>query len=152
MRKLIFFVFFSQGLDPDGPIYCFPTAKSTDLRLDESDANYVQVISTSGGFLGCDLYSATQTYHPNGGTPLQPACLEPQSFPASPLFCAHDLSTDYFRLALNKTYDFGARRCRGYLFYQKCICDCGIIDRLGFYAKGTPGKFYLSVRGKPPYI
>ncbi|KAG5878265.1 hypothetical protein JTB14_026701 [Gonioctena quinquepunctata] len=59
------------GLDPAGPLY---TEVSTENRLDPTDAEFVDVIHTNGGFFGYKDPCGHVDFFPNGGGPLQPGC------------------------------------------------------------------------------
>ena len=58
------------GLDPAGPKF---TNAEKDFRLDESDANYVDVIHTNAGVLGTSQRVGDIDFYPNGGKH-QPGC------------------------------------------------------------------------------
>ena len=59
------------GLDPAGLYF---TTVSSDFRLDESDASYVDVIHTDAGVLGTNRRDGDVDFYPNGGS-RQPGCL-----------------------------------------------------------------------------
>ena len=59
------------GLDPAGLYF---TTVSSDFRLDESDASYVDVIHTDAGVLGTNRRNGDVDFYPNGGS-RQPGCL-----------------------------------------------------------------------------
>ena len=61
------------GLDPASVHFI---TDRTDLRLDESDALYVDVIHSNAGVLGTTIPSGHTDFWPNGGI-LQPGCQEP---------------------------------------------------------------------------
>ena len=61
------------GLDPASVHFI---TDRTDLRLDESDALYVDVIHSNAGVLGTTIASGHTDFWPNGGI-LQPGCQEP---------------------------------------------------------------------------
>uniref|UniRef100_A0A1B0CAW3 Lipase domain-containing protein n=1 Tax=Lutzomyia longipalpis TaxID=7200 RepID=A0A1B0CAW3_LUTLO len=60
------------ALDPALPN--FQRFKDPDLRLDASDADFVDVIHTSGGTLGAYAPIGSADFYVNGGTPPQPGC------------------------------------------------------------------------------
>lgn len=62
------------GLDPAGPLFSIPSAVSSKYRLDASDAEFVQVLHTSGGSLGTSLKSGHADFYPNGGKAPQTNC------------------------------------------------------------------------------
>lgn len=59
------------GLDPAGLYF---TTVSSDFRLDETDASYVDVIHTDAGVLGTNRRDGDVDFYPNGGSG-QPGCL-----------------------------------------------------------------------------
>ena len=64
-----------SGLDPAGPFF---KEVQTSFRLDESDAQYVDVIHTNAGDIldfnfGTTLASGHTDFWPNGGS-MQPGC------------------------------------------------------------------------------
>ena len=59
-----------SGLDPAGLYFI---TVSTSFRLDESDAQYVDVIHTDAGVFGTTLASGHTDFWPNGGSS-QPGC------------------------------------------------------------------------------
>ena len=68
---LCLFVVGLTGLDPAGLYF---TTVSSDFRLDESDASYVDVIHTDAGVLGTNRRDGDVDFYPNGGS-RQPGCL-----------------------------------------------------------------------------
>lgn len=62
------------GLDPAGPLFTLPSVVSSEYRLDQTDAQYVQVLHTSGGSLGTATKSGHADFYPNGGTAPQRNC------------------------------------------------------------------------------
>ena len=59
-----------SGLDPAGLYFI---TDPTSFRLDESDAQYVDVIHTDAGVVGTTLASGHTDFWPNGGSS-QPGC------------------------------------------------------------------------------
>ena len=59
-----------SGLDPAHPFFI---TNRTSFRLDESDAQYVDVIHTDAGVFGTTLASGHTDFWPNGGSS-QPGC------------------------------------------------------------------------------
>lgn len=71
---ILFFIIFSMlGLDPAYPLYVF---SGPSARLTASDAKFVDIIHTDGGVLGYPWAIGHADFFPNGGTPLQPGCVE----------------------------------------------------------------------------
>lgn len=63
-----------SGLDPAAPLYEYPQEEILDERLDQSDAEFVDVIHTNGNHLGVIHAVGHVDYYPNGGE-TQPDCL-----------------------------------------------------------------------------
>jgi pancreatic triacylglycerol lipase len=59
------------GLDPASVLY---GGSPIDERLDSSDAEYVEVVHTSGGYLGYVDSIGRVDFFPNGGAWPQPGC------------------------------------------------------------------------------
>ena len=62
------------GLDPAGPLFTIPSVVSTNYRLDQSDAMFVQILHTSAYTLGSGVKSGHADFYPNGGKAPQPNC------------------------------------------------------------------------------
>lgn len=60
------------GLDPALPL--FEDVADLKDRLDDSDAEFVEVIHTAAGILGMSSPVGHADFYPNGGTPFQPGC------------------------------------------------------------------------------
>lgn len=60
------------GLDPALP--SFDHYKEADQRLDQTDAQFVDIIHTCAGTLGLFAPIGHVDFYPNGGTPSQPGC------------------------------------------------------------------------------
>ncbi|XP_063697054.1 pancreatic lipase-related protein 2-like [Culicoides brevitarsis] len=144
------------ALDPAGPSFTQPTVVHEKLRLDPSDAKYVQTIYTTKLLLGSSIDVGHQNFHPNGGLNPQPACLTPigRSDELTPglLACSHNIAHTYFRFALNPKNVFKARECNSVVNFQLGLCLRGRADKMGIYAKRKKGKFYLSTTAFEPYV
>lgn len=62
------------GLDPARPGFEFARLEKKGLK--KSDAAFVDVIHTSGGFTGCSHAMGHVDFYPNGGKSPQPGCQE----------------------------------------------------------------------------
>lgn len=60
-------------MDPAGP--GFQVLLSTDMRLDETDAEFVDIIHTAAGSAGYYFPLGHADFYPNSGKPPQPGCL-----------------------------------------------------------------------------
>jgi len=59
------------GLDPALILFSFHDPTS---RLADTDASYVDVIHTCGGWMGFEKPIGHADFYPNGGSPSQPGC------------------------------------------------------------------------------
>ena len=66
----MFHMFHVPGLDPAGPLFW----DSPKIRLDKSDAGFVDVIHTCAGYMGYKDPIGHADFYPNGGTWVQPGC------------------------------------------------------------------------------
>lgn len=87
--KLPIYIFYSEGLDPAAPYY-FDT--HIDVRLDQSDAEFVDVIHTNAPFVGTITRSGHLDFWPNGGL-LQRGC--------EPSKGMHKISAFLFRISVS---------------------------------------------------
>jgi hypothetical protein len=62
---------FFLGLDPAGVLF---SSSGPEERLDSSQAKLVDVVHTSGGFLGFKKRIGHRDFYPNGGAWPQPGC------------------------------------------------------------------------------
>lgn len=61
------------GLDPAGLLFTYPMIVAPEKRLDDTDADFVQVIHTSAKPLGAQICLGDADFWANGGK-FQPAC------------------------------------------------------------------------------
>ena len=64
---------FLTALDPAFPGFMTP---DTNTRLSSSDAKFVDVIHTDGGFFGFPYSIGHADFFPNGGIAVQPGCVQ----------------------------------------------------------------------------
>ena len=62
-----------EGLDSASPFF---TNEAVELRLDPSDADFVDTIHTDGDLLGTPQDHGHIDFHPNGGKSQPPGCSE----------------------------------------------------------------------------
>lgn len=63
-------------MDPAFPLYMFGGDTG---RLSYNDAKFVDVIHTDGGIFGYPWALGHADFFPNGGTPLQPGCVQEET-------------------------------------------------------------------------
>lgn len=144
------------ALDPAGPLFTQPTVIDEKYRLDQSDAQYVQVIYTTKFMLGAGIDVGHQNFHPNGGINPQPPCITPigRSEELTPglLVCSHNIAHVYFRFSLNPKNVFVGRECNNLVNFRLGVCFGGVMDKMGMYGEKLTGKFYLSTSAFEPYV
>ncbi|XP_071042187.1 pancreatic lipase-related protein 2-like [Parasteatoda tepidariorum] len=149
------------GLDPAGPYF---DHAPKEVRLDRSDAIFVDVIQTNAGK---NLYEGSGTddmvghavFSPNGGN-RQPGCkYKPTKRPrgysglqSGPL-CSHRRSVDYFKSSIN-TCKYTSYACFSYEAFKDGHCkNTPYKNRIGFHAVKPPYQlnYFLDTSGKAPY-
>ncbi|XP_026750752.2 pancreatic triacylglycerol lipase-like [Galleria mellonella] len=127
------------ALDPAGP--CFAQVEP-DLRIQSSDAEYVDVIHTNAGIAGMEEPVGDADYYPNGGSE-QTDCVRAT--------CSHSRAWQLFAESTVNLQAFPSIRCESWTAFQNGTCDHEI-SYMGYPSKpGTKGLFYLQTRGESPY-
>ncbi|XP_013165485.1 PREDICTED: uncharacterized protein LOC106116274 isoform X1 [Papilio xuthus] len=128
-----------SALDPAGP--CF-THVDADLRVKDSDADYVDCVHSDSGVYGMKEPIGHADYFPNGGNS-QPGCLLQT--------CSHSRSWLYFAESLLERTAFAAKRCPSWEHFKRDQCD-DEVSYMGIDSKpGTKGKFFLQTGFLFPY-
>ncbi|XP_044765632.1 lipoprotein lipase-like [Coccinella septempunctata] len=132
------------GLDPASPLF---TLHNIDDRLDTTDADFVEIIHTSGGRLGFLSPIGHADYYPNGGTS-QPGCFL-DVFGS----CAHSRSYMYFAESIrDKVREFRAFKCDSYSHFKKGKCNSSESVMGEFTVnKNARGTYYLETKSKEPF-
>ena len=109
------------GLDPALPMF---SLENIDVRLDETDAKYVQVIHTNGGFQGFLTAIGHSDFYPNGGIK--------QSGCGSDLLgsCSHGRSINFYVESL-LTSGFRSLLCDSYENFQRGLCNNNDVRYMG---------------------
>nr|XP_040232337.2 uncharacterized protein LOC120955495 [Anopheles coluzzii] len=102
------------GLDPALPF--FATARP-HWKLDQGDADFVDVIHTNAGVYGKIETCGHVDFYMNGGQN-QPGCENDQNQP----LCSHMMSAAYFAESINSKHGFWATRCTSYFAYFFGFC------------------------------
>ncbi|KAL3889390.1 hypothetical protein ACJMK2_001734 [Sinanodonta woodiana] len=141
-----------SGLDPAGPLF-----EGTDpkVRLDPSDASFVDVIHTNVNGLGIASSVGHVDFYPNRGKE-QPGCLD--AFfniifsgqidkIVDGIACSHMRVLSLFTESINANCHFQSYPC---MSCTTCGTGCA---KMGYDApQGNPrGNFYLSTNSKPPF-
>ncbi|XP_050089310.1 uncharacterized protein LOC126573332 [Anopheles aquasalis] len=102
------------GLDPALPF--FATARP-HWKLDQGDADFVDVIHTNAGVYGKIETCGHVDFYMNGGQN-QPGCENDSNQP----LCSHKMAAAYFAESINSKHGFWATRCSSYFAYFFGFC------------------------------
>ncbi|KAI5643439.1 lipase domain-containing protein [Phthorimaea operculella] len=129
------------GLDPAGPCYA---RIDEDLRLKNTDADFVDVVHTDAGVLGLEDSIGDVDYYPNQGAQ-QPECTW--------IGCSHGRSWQYFAESVVNPEAFPAVKCDSWSDFKKGTCENDTsISYMGFPSEpGTTGSYYLQTDGEMPF-
>ncbi|XP_064606656.1 pancreatic lipase-related protein 3-like [Liolophura sinensis] len=157
-----------SGLDPAGPLF---EDSHTKVRLDSTDALFVDVIHTNGdkfieGGLGTMVEMGDADFYPNGGME-QPGCASTVDKYLIAFFkagftgvtesvgCSHMRVLDLFSESINSPCQFTAYSCGTVEEFNAGLCSsCNgqSCSRMGFHADPSArGKFYLETNASPPF-
>jgi len=133
------------GLDPAGP--GFKNAP-LEMRLDPTDATFVDVIHTNAGDLlttfGTTHISGHVDFWPNGGSH-QPGCTL-KVIGELVGVCSHLKAPEYFINTILKAKDYEACPCDNYGNFLRGSCACATKVRMGEYIdESVRGEYYLSI-------
>ncbi|KAK9507398.1 hypothetical protein O3M35_007261 [Rhynocoris fuscipes] len=130
------------GMDPAGPLI---HGDNMCCRLDENDAEFVDVIHTSVHYLGVYEPLGHADFYPNGGGPLQPGCgLEIG-------VCTHRRSYRYYIESLFNEYGFPSHRCNSWDDYLANNCSSDVAYMGENVSTKARGKYYLRTATSPPF-
>ncbi|XP_070163086.1 pancreatic lipase-related protein 2 [Polyergus mexicanus] len=137
------------GLDPASPLFeTISGIVDPEYRLDPTDAQFVDVIHTSGPTFGFLAPLGHADFYPNDGKIPQPGC----SFVPTITYCSHSRAHQLMTESIGSTVGFKARMCESWEKYKEQLCDYNPVVLMGEYASTSlRGKFYLSTNGAPPY-
>uniref|UniRef100_A0A8D8LSJ2 Inactive pancreatic lipase-related protein 1 n=1 Tax=Cacopsylla melanoneura TaxID=428564 RepID=A0A8D8LSJ2_9HEMI len=132
------------GLDPALPLF----SSDPNGRLDPTDAEFVDVIHTCGGYLGFFEPCGHADFYPNRGKYIQPGC----GFDFGT--CSHLRSYEYFAESLATKIGFYARQCDSWDDYQQGSCN-GTADDIILMGEhvniSAQGTYYLLTATSGPY-
>ncbi|KAL6441407.1 hypothetical protein ACFW04_003552 [Cataglyphis niger] len=137
------------GLDPASPLFeTISGIVDPEYRLDPTDAQFVDVIHTSGPTFGFLAPLGHADFYPNDGKIPQPGC----SFVPTITYCSHSRAHQLMTESIGSTVGFKARMCESWEKYKEQLCDYNPVVLMGEYASTSlRGKFYLLTNGAPPY-
>ncbi|ALC48719.1 CG1986 [Drosophila busckii] len=145
------------GLDPAGPLFTLPAVVSPKYRLDPTDAQFVQVLHTSGGTLGTSLKCGHADFYPNGGRAPQRNCLMFMNLRdmqnTNPIACSHSSAAIFFKQSMDPKYPFVGYQCDSYRDFSAGRCDKNRRARFGIHSRRrTQGSFYFDTGSHQPYV
>lgn len=104
-----------SGLDPAMPLFVTSTKED---KLDESDAEFVDVIHTNALVQGKMERCGHADFYLNGGI-IQPGCT---GFGLNPFACSHHRAPDYFAESIRSFTGFWGWGCESYIYYLLGMC------------------------------
>ncbi|CAL8096676.1 unnamed protein product [Orchesella dallaii] len=142
------------GLDPAGPMFSSESVP-LNVRLDSSDAEFVDVIHTNMGLFlrgefGTPLPTGHADFYPNGGH-RQPSCdlaiIRQYSLPRKS-GCHHMKSIDYFTDSILGVHYYGCK-CPEWNRFRNGLCDCQVDENMVLMGENidheSRGRFFLYV-------
>ncbi|KYN03156.1 PREDICTED: pancreatic triacylglycerol lipase-like [Cyphomyrmex costatus] len=137
------------GLDPASPLFeTISGVVDPEYRLDPTDAQFVDVIHTSGPVFGFLAPLGHADFYPNNGKIPQPGC----SFVPTITYCSHSRAHQLMTESIGSTVGFKAKMCESWEKYKERLCDYNPVVMMGEYASTSlRGKFYLSTNDSPPF-
>ncbi|XP_026810205.1 inactive pancreatic lipase-related protein 1-like [Rhopalosiphum maidis] len=125
------------GLDPAKPMY---EKSSSEDRLDETDAIFVDVIHTNAGQNGLDKSIGDIDFYPNGGKK-QPNCEKLDKSGS----CSHVSSYHYYAHSIWAKEDYIAYKCPSWEDYEAKMCIIANRTYMGEFVDmdGQNGDYYL---------
>ncbi|KAI5750754.1 hypothetical protein M8J77_001006 [Diaphorina citri] len=136
------------GLDPAQVLF---TKSGPDERLDASHAEWVDVVHTSGGYLGFSSSLGHRDFYPNGGDWPQPGCTWDYA-----AVCSHRRAYYYYAEAIrNHGKGFTAVSCPSYEYFEKG--ECKAMDNatlpmgLNNFDSPAKGSFYFETNPEEPF-
>ncbi|XP_055590260.1 pancreatic lipase-related protein 2 [Uranotaenia lowii] len=137
------------GLDPAKPL--FVTAPN-EYKLDQSDAEFVQVIHTDVFARGILHPSGHVDFYVNGGYE-QPGCSSQTAM--TPGECNHNRAPEYYAESIASTKGFWGYRCAHWYLYMLGLCAKTSNSQLAIMGAYTPketrGLYFLNCNSESPF-
>ncbi|XP_068632675.1 lipase member H-like [Battus philenor] len=136
------------GLDPARPLFEFPLLPK-DFRLEKSDARFVDIIHTCGGYFGYKYSQGHADFYPNGGKCGQPGCPAHRELIDS---CSHGRSVVYFNESIlyTKNRGFTAYPCESWKSFENGLCTMNKTT-MGYLVGDVRGDYYLHTKNASKY-
>lgn len=133
------------GLDPAGPLF---SVNKPEERISNSSAMFVDVIHTSGLYLGTKYQMGHADFFPNGGNWIQPGCWVDIDG-----VCSHARSYLYFAESINYPFGYQSTPCSSWKDYVDNKCEDEETIAMGaFPPKSARGSYYLKTNSEPLYF
>ncbi|XP_063912178.1 inactive pancreatic lipase-related protein 1-like isoform X2 [Zophobas morio] len=130
-------VFRITGLDPAGPLF---KKWPKHLRLDSSDAEFVDAIHTDAGIFGFPRNVGHVDFWPNKGISPQPGCTKIEVKRTTPdntlalIFCSHWRAYQFYAESVVNPHGFVSVPCESWQDYLDGDCRADLpITNMGFY-------------------
>ncbi|CAG9824110.1 unnamed protein product [Phaedon cochleariae] len=146
------------GMDPAGPLF---KKWPKSLKLDASDAEFVDVIHTDAGIFGYPTSVGHVDFWPNQGIAPQPGCQIPEIKKRNPdgilekVFCSHWRSYQFYAESVVNPNAFqGAVACNNWAEYTEGVCtpEMRPTTRMGLYVDWEArGNHFLQTNPESPF-
>jgi len=129
------------GLDPARPMF---SSKWPAHRLDQTDAQFVDVVHTTSLVLGQYKPIGNIDFYPNGGNTKQPGCRYDYVYGE---ICSHYKAYEFYARSIRSRDEFKSIKCDKWKDYEQSKCeDSENYTYMGEYANcSLSGNYYLSV-------
>ncbi|XP_072939212.1 lipase member H-like [Epargyreus clarus] len=135
------------GLDPARPLFEVPLMPP-DFRLEQSDAEFVDIIHSCGGILGYKESHGHADFYPNNGRSPQPGC---EGILEKIQGCSHGRACLYFEESIE--YDSGGFVAYPCQDWQLEGNECKNNSRyMGYPATDCKGDYYLRTRNESKFV
>ncbi|KAL5279313.1 hypothetical protein ACFFRR_003726 [Megaselia abdita] len=139
------------GLDPSKNLIL--TANNDTFRLDRSDAEYVDIISTDPFQRGIMDGGGHLTFYPNFGI-YQPGCFNASENSNEISLCSHKRVTELYAESIVSLTPFYAYLCQSLQQYDsfRCVPDVLRLKTMGYFVEvGLEGSYFGSTNSQSPY-
>ncbi|KAG5898203.1 hypothetical protein JTB14_005583 [Gonioctena quinquepunctata] len=134
------------ALDPALPGFNLKFVEGRRIRL--TDAEFVDVIHTCGGYLGYKNPIGHIDIYPNGGVPPQPGCSILTIMEA----CSHARSWKLFQSSIYSKKDLMATKCSSLVSLEQKKCEGEAIPIGEKTPRHARGIYYMKTTAKAPFF
>ncbi|XP_029174266.1 phospholipase A1-like [Nylanderia fulva] len=134
---------FVVGLDPALPGFSLARPGS---RISNGDAQYVEIIHTSGGLLGFSKSIGDADFYPNGGKSQAGCGMDVGGV------CSHSRAYKFFAESIDSSLGFHGRSCSSFTRFKKGLCYNQKTFLMGHKSElDARGDYYLLTNSNSPY-